>query len=837
MKIKSLDKKGLYMIICCILSVIITISGLKLLSLTYVSVKDGDNEYSQFIDYNDRIHDSYEDSRIFSIPFENQMNDITRMCVIRNQMETNGKYDANKAIDIVSFANRTKTINNNEPSAKYRLDDLIKWGNYGYDYQAVSGTKAQLENYLLTLQTKNGLSKDIVNSIHVDSVSDGINIEDTIENSMSEAEEYEAMDSDGTYTLYVLVDRYKTVDGKSLVDYASSVEEYEMLVKDLCASADGLFSNYSEYVEYMEKFNSNNTNMLYCYQMTDMNGKLVRFDNLPQNVTIMTNDELSKLFTSHAKYVCFNPDNLQTASNIKGIDAVYMKKQLSGYEYSFGDDSRIWVAIDESYEKNDIFTVAKNAYNKDINLLIPVSIILGSALFLLLVVVIIMTICSAKYVCIDEEDNKEIIYRSAKMDKMPIEIWFIITGVCTWLLILLVGATMVGFFRDEMFTLFGEMMYLIFSVESVLCAVVLGVLYLSLVRKIKCKLIWNGSLTQKILNGLGNAFVDMYDNGQLMARTWLPFLLFLAFNLVMVLTGIIGIIIAFVLDIAVGFLLYRETKVRQNIVEGITTIADGDISHQIDTTGMHGDNLALANAVNSIGDGIRIAVETSMKDEKMKADLITNVSHDIKTPLTSIINFVDLLKRENIEDERIRGYIEVLDSKSQRLKALTNDLVEASKISSGNISLNIEKINLVELINQTIGEFADKFDEKHLSIILNTPEKPMYIMADSRGMFRIVENLYNNIYKYALEGTRVYVDIFEDGSECILSIKNISAKPLKVDSKELTERFIRGDESRRTEGSGLGLSIAKSLTEAQNGSFEIVLDGDLFKVLISFKIA
>ena len=228
---------------------------------------------------------------------------------------------------------------------------------------------------------------------------------------------------------------------------------------------------------------------------------------------------------------------------------------------------------------------------------------------------------------------------------------------------------------------------------------------------------------------------------------------------------------------------------------------------------------------------------SELRNEKMKADLITNVSHDIKTPLTSIINFVDLLKRENIQDERIRGYIDILDQKSQRLKALTNDLVEASKISSGNISLSIEKINLVELINQSIGEFIDKFEEKGLTPMLTLPSEPVFVMADSRGVYRVVENLYNNIYKYALENTRVYVDMDMMGKSVVITFKNISAEPLNVNSGDLTERFTRGDVSRKTEGSGLGLSIAKSLTEAMNGTFDVTLDGDLFKAIISFEVA
>ena len=259
---------------------------------------------------------------------------------------------------------------------------------------------------------------------------------------------------------------------------------------------------------------------------------------------------------------------------------------------------------------------------------------------------------------------------------------------------------------------------------------------------------------------------------------------------------------------------------------------------KVDLSDMHGENRELAEAVNGIGDGIKTAVEKSMKDERLKADLITNVSHDIKTPLTSIINFVNLLKREQIDNERAKGYIQVLDAKSQRLKQLTDDLVEASKITSGNISLQMERLDFKELVKQTCGEFDDKLKEKCLEMIVSLPPEPVYIEADPRRIWRVVENLFSNVCKYALEGTRVYLEIRrvrqEDREIAVFTMKNISAQALNIRAEELTERFIRGDISRSTEGSGLGLSIAQNLTTLQKGTFEIYLDGDLFKVQIGF---
>ena len=225
-----------------------------------------------------------------------------------------------------------------------------------------------------------------------------------------------------------------------------------------------------------------------------------------------------------------------------------------------------------------------------------------------------------------------------------------------------------------------------------------------------------------------------------------------------------------------------------------------------------------------------------MKSERLKAELITNVSHDIKTPLTSIINYVDLLKNENIDNEKAKEYIGILDNKANRLKKLTEDLVEASKVSTGNISLNMEKINIVELIKQAIGEFEDKFQKKGLDVIINCLKNEIYIMADSRYMYRIIENLFSNISKYALENSRVYIDLYTIEQEARIEIKNISKEKLNISSEELMQRFVRGDTSRTTEGSGLGISIAQNLTELQHGKFDLILDGDLFKVEMDFEL-
>ena len=282
----------------------------------------------------------------------------------------------------------------------------------------------------------------------------------------------------------------------------------------------------------------------------------------------------------------------------------------------------------------------------------------------------------------------------------------------------------------------------------------------------------------------------------------------------------------------------RKARERYEIQHAIEKIAAGALDTTLDVEQFHGQERGIAASVNNIRAGLSEAIQERIRNERMKADLITNVSHDIKTPLTSIINYVDLLKRENIEDEKVKEYIAVLDAKSQRLKQLTDDLVEASKISSGNIILHFERIDLIELLHQSIGEFSEKFEGRGLIPVLRTENGSACIEADSRRIFRVIENLFSNVIKYALPGTRVYIDVEDKNSESgtlvQVAVKNISENPVSVSGDELTERFIRGDESRTTEGSGLGLSIAKNLTVAMNGQLNVKVDGDLFKVILQF---
>ena len=285
----------------------------------------------------------------------------------------------------------------------------------------------------------------------------------------------------------------------------------------------------------------------------------------------------------------------------------------------------------------------------------------------------------------------------------------------------------------------------------------------------------------------------------------------------------------------VFLILYSEQLGR--LRRAAEALAAGNYEYKTDTTNMWFGLKTQANNLNSAAMGMSKAVEARMKSERFKTELITNVSHDLKTPLTSIVSYVDLLKKENIENEKAQEYIEVIDRQSKKLKKLTEDLVEASKASSGAVTVNRENLNIGELVNQSVGEFAERLDAAEITPVINLPETEVYVYTDGRLLWRVFDNLIQNIIKYAQPGTRAYFDLTPYNGKAVLCIKNISREPLNMSSEALMERFVRGDSSRGSDGNGLGLSISKSLTELCGGTFELFLDGDLYKAVITFPLA
>lgn len=269
------------------------------------------------------------------------------------------------------------------------------------------------------------------------------------------------------------------------------------------------------------------------------------------------------------------------------------------------------------------------------------------------------------------------------------------------------------------------------------------------------------------------------------------------------------------------------------LMENARNMGKGDLETKVSDQFLVGAFRDFAGHLNALADVAKVAAQQQMKSERMKTELITNVSHDIKTPLTSIINYVDLLEKPHTPEEE-RQYLEVLGRKSQQLKKLIGDLTEMSKASSGSIAVNVAWVDAAEAVNQALGEFADKLELCRLTPVFDPPQESVYIRADGRLTWRVLSNLLSNAVKYAMPGTRLYIDLSVSGNRATISLKNISKEPLNVDAEELMERFVRGDASRNTEGSGLGLNIARSLMEVQNGQLDLVVDGDLFKATLSF---
>lgn len=345
----------------------------------------------------------------------------------------------------------------------------------------------------------------------------------------------------------------------------------------------------------------------------------------------------------------------------------------------------------------------------------------------------------------------------------------------------------------------------------------------------------------RIVKKSWNMIVTFFRNLPVIWRTVIAFGAIAFFNLTFTLILIASdgelvffALLWFVLYLIVFAIVMVDAIQFSQLEQGAKNLSEGKQDYRIQSGSLFGHYRKFADYLNNIGDGIEHAVDIQVKSERMKAELITNVSHDIKTPLTSIINYVDLLKKQDISDETTLEYISILERQSGRLKKLTEDLVEASKASTGNISVEIAPTDVVELLNQSVAEYSERLEENGLQPVINAPEESAVISADGRLLWRIYDNLLSNICKYSQPQTRVYFDVVPDTEKVSIAVKNISREVLNISADELKERFVRGDSARHTEGSGLGLSIAESLTELNGGRFELIVDGDLFKVKLTF---
>lgn len=833
----------------------------------------------------------FEDSQVFRDMVSTAASDIIEYVAIKEQMETAGRFDAGKRIDVARYANYNVEEYEETVTAVYRLEDLIKWGKlYGVEYtnRAMSmsefvnyfGPAASMENFALDENGQLYFAGFLDSAFMPKIENDALYLPDENRESRYSEEEREKLEQvmekltveqledmaysyiltkesdkikvsredDGSFTIYIsmLSCRYETVDmERQLTAYAGDWIEYLKLQDNVADTIERLAKSYEVYQKGQELYEEGMGNFKYAMRMHGEDGIVRTYTNISALKGI-ADSEITEHFSEYGTYLVCYLENLEFIGNT-GITERDIYRYVNNYSYVYPEQTHIWMAVDMGYSvEGDAFYDANAIFCR----IVPnIKKIIAVIIFLSLLWI---ALCSYLTFTAGEsyDDEGEKICRLSAIDYIWTELLLLLTialvyGGSFGISMLEEVANTVYHSHSELLELSKTKLYEYgtYGIFGAYVSLGVSIIIRSLVRRIRARILFKGSFCYWLLRFIIKGIRFVFSHRSLAVSILIPYNLFLMSNLLAVILVmmlrdaggfrvvilILGIVLA---DGVVGVLLFKQNAERIDIIEGIKRIRDGEVDYKLDLYALSGTNREMADAVNNIGEGIRKAVDTSIKDEQMKSDLITNVSHDIKTPLTSIINYVDLLKRLKIEEEPAKGYIDILDSKTQRLKQLTDDLVEASKISSGNIVLNMEKLNLTELLKQTIGEFSEKLEERNLQAVLEE-DIPAYIYADSRRMWRIIENLFNNICKYALENTRVYLNL-SVGETIEFSIKNISERQMNMRGDELTERFIRGDSSRTTEGSGLGLFIAKSLTEVQGGTFEIQLDGDLFKVILSF---
>lgn len=362
---------------------------------------------------------------------------------------------------------------------------------------------------------------------------------------------------------------------------------------------------------------------------------------------------------------------------------------------------------------------------------------------------------------------------------------------------------------------------------------------------LKAKTVFKNMLTVRIFGYILRGAFKLLNNTDAVKKIFIYFGTFVALEwaVLFLFYYVIGINaektiinLLFLINVLVFIVIVKVILGIRDLEKAQQSIIAGNIGYKLDEKNYRGDLKILATGLNSISTGLENAVNERLKSERFKTELITNVSHDIKTPLTSIINYTDLLKKENIETAPLKGYIEILGKQSEKLKKLVYDLLEASKASSGSLKVDFTSIDIGLMIEQIYGEYKDRFENANLMGIMTKPEKVPFVKADVNHLFRVFDNIFSNIIKFAQSDTRVYIDITKTQDKVLIEFKNISRERLNISGEELIERFVRGDHSRNTEGSGLGLSIAKSLMELMNGELKIAVDGDLFKVAINLPL-
>lgn len=608
-----------------------------------------------------------------------------------------------------------------------------------------------------------------------------------------------------------------------------SVNANSLLVKD--EDGDSYYSSnrYGIYDDYQENVQIGNKkgriNYLTTYEYKNFkyliidNKNSVAYTNVEHTMFTDSIEEIKERLAKNSIYWNYEKGNVNTSIEKLKLEEIRYKSI-----YKSIDDAKkfsVYTSLENDLTYYDQYRTNKTVFDM-------AQILYKPALYLLplsIIAVLVLLIMNCFLIGLRNE-NGEVILNA--FDKTPLLVALIILFI-----LFMIGC---GF----LIALTSENLTLILSGTAI--GAVIGyisfVFFLeTIIKRIKSRTLFRNTITYRILRWIKSLITSMTRNANMTVKL---ILIFIAFGILNIIGFSLSISEPIGIFILIAIWVYAFAKMHQWLVRyieiknAINEIYMGNTEVHLDEKRYKGSLNSMAIQVNDIAGGLSNAIQEKLKSERLKTELITNVSHDIKTPLTSIINYVDLLKKEKMPNEQAEEYLNILDNKSQRLKRLTEDLVEASKASSGNIKLNIEKLNVNELLKQVSGEFEDKFKSRNLEEVMSLPEKNVYINADSRYMYRILENMYSNISKYAMDNTRVYIDVIPNNNRITIQMKNISKEKLNISTEELMQRFVRGDSARNTEGSGLGLSIATSLTTLQGGTFNIYLDGDLYKVIIEF---
>ena len=608
-----------------------------------------------------------------------------------------------------------------------------------------------------------------------------------------------------------------------------SVNANSLLVKD--EDGDSYYSSnrYGIYDAYQENVQIGNkkgrVNYLTTYEYKNFkyliidNKNSVAYTNVEHTMFTDSIEEIKERLAKNSIYWNYEKGNVNTSIEKLKLEEIRYKSI-----YKSIDDAKkfsVYTSLENDLTYYDQYRTNKTVFDM-------AQILYKPALYLLplsIIAVLVLLIMNCFLIGLRNE-NGEVILNA--FDKTPLLVALIILFI-----LFMIGC---GF----LIALTSENLTLILSGTAI--GAVIGyisfVFFLeTIIKRIKSRTLFRNTITYRILRWIKSLITSMTRNANMTVKL---ILIFIAFGILNIIGFSLSISEPIGIFILIAIWVYAFAKMHQWLVRyieiknAINEIYMGNTEVHLDEKRYKGSLNSMAIQVNDIAGGLSNAIQEKLKSERLKTELITNVSHDIKTPLTSIINYVDLLKKEKMPNEQAEEYLNILDNKSQRLKRLTEDLVEASKASSGSIKLNIEKLNVNELLKQVSGEFEDKFKSRNLEEVMSLPEKNVYINADSRYMYRILENMYSNISKYAMDNTRVYIDVIPNNNRITIQMKNISKEKLNISTEELMQRFVRGDSARNTEGSGLGLSIATSLTTLQGGTFNIYLDGDLYKVIIEF---